>query len=201
MILYGNHESGHSFKVRLFLQLTDTPHEYHWIDLTQPRSQRHPSFVANSLFGEVPVLIDNEKSLCQSNSILMYLAQKNQQLCGTPTEWAHIVEWLYWESNRIGFSLPNLRFALRWSPQPQDVLDYLRNRVLSDLKTLNRFLSQSQFLVPSGLTIADISCSAYLFWLSQTGISIEDYPSIQRWLIDISQQPSWQHPDVALKAT
>lgn len=200
MILYGNHESGHSFKVRSFLQLTNTPHEYRWVDLTQPLAQRRADFIAHSQFGEVPVLLDGDKVLCQSNSILMYLAQKTQQLCGTPAEWTHITEWLSWETNRIGFSVPNLRYALHWDAQPPDVLDYLRRRAVADLTTLNCFLADSPFLLKSGLTIADVSCSGYLFWLEQAGLSADEFPHVKRWLNGIRQSAGWQHPDISLKS-
>lgn len=200
MILYGNHESGHSYKVRSFLLMANISHDYRWIDLTLPRKQRPAEFQAVSKFGEVPVLIDGEKTLCQSNSILMHLAQKHQVFCGTADEWHNITEWLSWEANRIGFSLPNLRFSMRWNPQPEAVMTYLRERVLSDLKILDRFLKDAKFLVASGLTIADISCSAYLFWLNQAGLNIADYPNIERWLNNIKKNQAWLSPEIALMA-
>lgn len=200
MIFYGNHESGHSFKVRSFLLMADIPHDYRWIDLTLARKNRPEDFRAASQFGEVPVLVDEGQTLCQSNSILMHLAQKHHVLCGTPDEWTRITEWLSWESNRIGFSIPNLRFALRWSPQPDDVLNYLRQRARADLHTLNHFLTDSEFLVASGCTIADISCSAYLFWLDQAGFDIADYPHIERWLEQIRTKHGWLSPEEVLTA-
>ena len=37
LVLYGNHESGHSYKVRLFLALGGVPYRYVWVDLDVPR--------------------------------------------------------------------------------------------------------------------------------------------------------------------
>lgn len=199
MILYGNHESGHSYKIRTFLLMANIPHEYRWIDLTLPRKQRPAEFQAASKFGEVPVLMVDDTTLCQSNSILMYLAQKHQTLCGTANEWHTVTEWLSWEANRIGFSLPNLRFSMRWNPQPEAVMAYLHARVVSDLKILDRFLKDTEFLVASDLTIADISCSAYLFWLDQVGLDVADYPNIERWLSAIKKNKNWLPPETSLK--
>jgi glutathione S-transferase len=198
MRLYGGTDSGHSYKIRLFLLLTETEHDYHWIDLQTPRSERPTDFVAASKFGEVPVLVDGGASMCQSNAILQYLAKRTQQLCGKPEEWQTILEWLSWETNRIGFSFPNYRYYLRYAPQPPEVMNFLKQRALLDLQVLDEQLSRQAFLLPSGISIADISCSAYLFWLSQTDIDANEYPHVQRWLAAIKAQPRWTHPDAAL---
>jgi glutathione S-transferase len=199
MLLYGSTNSGHSFKVRSFLLLAGLAHEYCWIDLNKPRAERPPEFVAASKFGEVPVLVDEGRTLCQSNAILIYLAQKLQFLTGRPTEWQAVLEWLSWETNRVGFSVPNLRFALLWAKQPPEVLTYLRARAEADLNTLDAFLSTSEYLVPSGLTVADLSCSAYLFWLPQAGLSEAGHPNVGRWLASLRNLPLWRHPDDSLK--
>lgn len=201
MLLFGSTHSGHSYKVRSFLLLSNTPHIYQWIDLGQPRLERDAAFVAVSQFGEVPVLVDQGQPYCQSNSILMHLAQSLHHFCGAQGEWSSIVEWLFWESNRVGFSVPNLRYALLWSAQPPQVIDYLRQRVMDDLGTLDATLAKSAFLLPSGPTIADVSCSAYLFWLDQIGVGEAEFPNVQRWLTALRALPGWVHPDLALQKT
>jgi len=200
VLLYGSTDSGHSYKVRSFLLLAGIAHEYHWVDLRMPRTERPPEFVAASKFGEVPVLIADGHALCQSNAILIFLAQRTALFSGHESEWQAVLEWLSWETNRIGFSVPNLRFALLWAMQPPEVLAYLRSRAEADLKTLDAFLASSEFLLPSGPTVADISCSGYLYWLSQAGLSEADYPNVQRWLRSLRSLPNWCHPDEALKA-
>ncbi|KQW39203.1 hypothetical protein ASC76_10260 [Rhizobacter sp. Root404] len=198
MLLYGSTDSGHSYKVRSFLLLADWPHDYRWIDLTASRQERPKAFVLASKFGEVPVLIDESYTFCQSNAILLYLAQRTGLFAGEVDEWQGVQEWLFWETNRVGFSVPNLRFALRWSKQPPEVLAFLRARAIADLSTLDAFLSEQMFLLPSGPTIADISCSAYLFWLKDADLDESAFPNVQRWLADIRGLPHWTHPDVAM---
>ena len=203
MKLYGNTYSGHSYKVRLFLLLNEIEHEYQYVSLSLPREQRMPEFVKLSQFGEVPVLVDGETVLCQSNAILQYLAKKTQKMCGANSaDWQAITEWLCWEANRIGMSLPNLRYMTLWDKQASvEVLGYFKQRLLNDLGTLDGFLSQSEFLLSSGVSIADMSCSGYLFWLEQANLSVADYPNIDRWLKSIAQLPHWLHPDEAMIGT
>lgn len=199
MHLFGSTGSGHSYKVRSFLLLSGTSHTYQWIDLGKSRPDRPKSFLTASKFGEVPVLIDKGKTLCQSNAILAYLAQETRQFCGDDSEWQRALEWLSWEANRIGFSIPNLRLSLLWAKQPPDVVGYLRKRATADLQVLDISLASSEFLLPSGPSIADISCSAYFFWLSQLGIEEAEYPNIHRWLSSLRSLPRWTHPDEAMK--
>lgn len=201
MHLFGSTDSGHSFKVKSYLQMSNLDHSYEWIDLSVPRSSRPAHFRTVSKFDEVPVLIDEGHTLCQSNAILLYLAVKTGKFGGTAQEQPHVLEWLCWESNRIGFSVPNLRYAMRWAKQPPDVLSYLHSRAIADLNSLNRTLDATEYLLPSGPTIADISCSAYLHWLDQTGILIAEYPSVERWLRSLRELPGWVHPNIALQPT
>lgn len=198
LLLYGAAGSGHSYKVRSLLLLTATPHRYQPIALNTPRAERPADFVAASQFGEVPVLVDGGKAYCQSNAILVHLAQRIRAFSGAAAERSAILEWLFWETNRVGFSVPNLRFALRWAPQPAEVLAYLRERALTDLATLDKTLAHTEFLVPSGPTIADLACSAYLFWLPEAGLAEEDFPHVSRWLDSLRALPGWVHPDEAM---
>lgn len=199
--LYGSTDSGHSYKVRLFLLLAGVPHTYRWIDLGQPRAQRDPGFVQASAFGEVPVWVDAEGPLAQSNAILMHLAQRHGRLAGaSPREWALATQWLGWEANRIGLALPNLRLALRWAPQPPEVLAWLRQRLIADLATLDTALAGRDWLVGAQPTMADLANAAYLWWLPQAGLSLQGAPHIAAWLARIEALPGWQHPDQALQA-
>ncbi|MCJ8337102.1 MAG: glutathione S-transferase family protein [Pseudomonadales bacterium] len=185
--------------MRSFLLLSNTPHQYKWIDLKLPRSKRGTNFFGASKFGEVPVLINQDQAFCQSNAILIYLAKLTGQFSGVANKQSQaIAEWLYWETNRIGFSIPNLRYALSTEDQPQEVLLYLRSRAICDLRELNNALSAQDFLLSCGPTIADISCSAYLFWLNEIAVNLDDYSYIHSWLGKIAALPNWVHPDDCL---
>jgi glutathione S-transferase len=196
LILYGNRESGHSYKVRLMLALTHTPHEYRPVDLQFPRDQRPAEFRGVSKFGEVPVLVDRGQAYVQSNAILLHLAQRTMKFYGRDSvDHDQIREWLFWEANRIGFSVPNLRFALRSAPNAKpEVLDWIRARALADLARMNSEFLERKFLLGDIPTVADIACCGYLFWADQAGLDLAYWPQVQRWLADISALPGWQHP-------
>ncbi|WP_337882958.1 glutathione S-transferase family protein [Chromobacterium haemolyticum] len=198
LTLYGNRLSGHSYKVRLALMLADVSHDYVHVDLTVPREQRPEDFRAASRFGEVPVLVADGTALCQSNAILQWLANNFGQLSGEHGSRETVREWLSWEANRIGLSVPNLRWSrLNRLPQPE-VEAWLEQRARADLDTLDTALAEQPYLAGQRPSIADLSASAYLWWLADAGLDIAGWPRVQAWLERIAQQPGWQHPDVLM---
>ena len=196
LILYGNRESGHSYKARLMLALTQTPHEYRPVDIQLARDKRPPDFRAVSKFGEIPVLVDRGQAYVQSDAILLHLAQRTAKFYGRDAvDHDQVREWLFWEANRIGISVPNLRYAMRWVPETKpEVLDWLRARALADLDRMNGEFAERKFLLGEIPTVADIGCCGYLFWPEQAGLDLSRWPHVQRWLGDISALPGWKQP-------
>ncbi|MEJ2631523.1 MAG: glutathione S-transferase family protein [Acidihalobacter sp.] len=195
--LYSNRYSGHSYKVAMLLELSAAPYRLVEVDLSVPGPERSADFRAVSPFLEVPVLVDGDVHLCQSNNILQYLASRLAPFSETSAdEVLRIGEWLFWESNRIGFSIANLRLYRRFIKDfPPDLEHFIYSRAVDDLTVLDKVLSSSAFLVGNRLTIADLSCSGYLFWLHEAGLNVEQWPNVQAWLGRIAAQPRWKSPE------
>jgi glutathione S-transferase len=193
-ILYGHPESGHSFKVHLALRLLGQDYEYREVAVFRPRSERRSDWQAISKFGEVPVLVDGEESIVQSNAILIHLARKHQAL-GWELDPNLLTTWLFWEANRIAMSLPHIRFHKRFpGPITNDVLQWMRVRMDDDLATLNRSLNASKFLMGDSPTAADIACCGYMFFVDQIPLDITAWPKVALWLERIKRLPGWRHP-------
>ena len=75
MRLYSFALSGHAHRVRLFLSLIGIDADIVDLDLGAGE-HKTPEFLALNRFGQVPVLIDDEVALADSNAILVYLAKK-----------------------------------------------------------------------------------------------------------------------------
>jgi glutathione S-transferase len=132
--------------------------------------------------------------MVQSNAILQWLAESEGVLAGQPGERQGIREWLSWEANRIGFSLPNLRYARKFAPLDAGADAWLEARTRRDLDVLNAHLAGQAYLLPSGLTIADLSASAYLWVIDDAGLTLDAWPHVAAWLARIAAQPGWEHP-------
>lgn len=195
-ILYCNRESGHSYKVALALALMHVPCEQRVVDLNLPRDERPEDFRRASLFGEVPVLVDDSGlGICQSNVILDHLARRYRQLDGvTPTARTRVREWLAWEANRLAMSFPHLRFSRRFMRMDPALETWWLERMRADFDRLEAALRDNPFIVGTAPTIADVSCCGYLFWADQADVDLAPWPAILAWLDRLRSQPGWQAP-------
>jgi glutathione S-transferase len=195
-LLYGNRESGHSYKVKLLLAVANVAHAYEEINLLQPRQERPEPFRSRATFGEVPVLVHNATTLVQSDAILSYLAEHLHAYGAESAErMVRVREWLFWEANRIGFSLAHLRFARKFAPDEFQLptIEWLRRRYEADITRLDQELSDGRaFILDERPTIADFALCGYMFWPEQAQVS---YPThVSAWLKRIEALPGWRHP-------
>ncbi|WP_374581906.1 glutathione S-transferase family protein [Pseudoduganella sp.] len=196
LTLYGSAESGHTYKVRLMLEVAALPYDYQEIDLRLERAARPEPFRSLARYGEVPLLVHDGQPYVQSNAILLHLAQHTQAFgAETPQRLARSREWLFWEANRIGTSLPHLRFGQRFDPQgyPPGVLEWMRARFTADIARLDDELADGRaFLLGDAPSVADFALCGYMFWPEQASVSYP--PHVAAWLERIRSLPGWRHP-------
>lgn len=194
--LYGSAESGHTFKVRLMLEVAALPYDYEEVDLRLGRDARPEPFRSFASYGEVPLLVHDNQPYVQSNAILLHLAQHTRSFgAETPERLARCREWLFWEANRIGTSLPHLRYGQRFDPHsyPPGVLDWMRTRFDTDIARLAAELGDGRaFMLGSAPTVADFALCGYMFWPEQAQVSYP--PAVSAWLDRIRALPGWRHP-------
>lgn len=201
LVLYGNLESGHSYKARLFLTLADVPHRYVPVDLGVPRAERPAEFRRVSQYGEVPVLVDGGVPQAQSNAILLHLAQSTGKFGPPPgSSWEQLTTWLFWEANRSGFSMANLRYYTRFEHAAPEALAFIRARAVADMATLDAELTARPFVAGSTPSIADLSISAYAFLGAECGMDPVGWPKVAAWLDRIRALPRWQPQYTLMKA-
>ncbi|MDP2417720.1 MAG: glutathione S-transferase family protein [Hydrogenophaga sp.] len=194
--LYSHPESGHSYKVKLALSVLGLLHRDRVVNIALPAAQRADDFRRVALFDEVPVLVHDRKVLVQSNAILLYLAQHTGRWGGESGErMQETTQWLFWEANRLGLSLPHLRFAKRFdaASYPPGALDWLRQRFDQDIARLAHTLGEGQaFVLGEQPSMADVSLSGYLWWADQAGLTLPS--TVRAWLVRLSDEPGWISP-------
>jgi glutathione S-transferase len=192
LLFYGHPESGHSYKVALALSMLELPHEYRWVDVVAPRERRAADFRTASPYGEIPVLVADGVPLAQSNAILLHLMRRTRRMGGeTEARADQVQQWLFWEANRIGIALGNYRAFVRKEFDDHtapEVVAWFKERVEGSAERLERELSHRSFLLGDSITVADLSCSAYLFLAHEAGIDLAAWPAVQRWLERIASQ-------------
>ncbi|SFU76820.1 glutathione S-transferase family protein [Pseudoduganella namucuonensis] len=194
--LYGNCESGHSYKVKLAMEVARVPHEYEEVDLRLDRADRPEPFRSLARYGEVPLLVHDGQAYVQSNAILLHLAEHLKAYGGeTQARLERAREWLFWEANRIGFSMAHLRYGQKFDPAAYagTVLPWFRKRFDADVERLEAELADGRaFLLDDRVSVADFSICGYMYWPEQANVH---YPvRLQAWLDRIAALPGWRHP-------
>lgn len=196
MKLYGHPDSGHAYKVRLCLAVADIPHDYEEIDIFSPRASRPAEFRQSSRFQEVPLLIDGGKAYVQSDAILLHIATKFNILGAEEEDTLNrCVEWLFWEANKIGMCLPQLRASKKFedSKLSEGAEQWLTARYIHDVQILETELSDGRkFIVGDNPTITDFSLCGYLYFLDEAALEAPKF--VQAWLQRISHLRGWAHP-------
>jgi glutathione S-transferase len=195
--LFGSCESGHSYKVQLLLELAAVPHQYEEVDLRLPRADRPEPFRSLSPYGEVPLLLDAGKVYAQSNAILLHLAAALGAYGGeSPARLERVREWLFWEANRVGFSMAHLRYGQQFDNDGAyggTVMPWLRRRYDDDMLRLEAELADGRaFILDDDISMADLSLCGYLFWPDQATVAYP--PRVTAWLARIAALPRWRHP-------
>lgn len=201
IILYGHPDSGHSYKVKLALTVLGVPHAYRHVEVFAPRDERRADWREASRFGEIPVLVVDGKAIVQSDAILLHLARTHDAL-GWDVDPDRLTEWMFWEANRIGLSLPNLRLYRHLEPASgsPDLIAWLEARLERDLDRLEQELSDRPFLMGAAVSAADLACCGYMFFADQAAVELERWPAVTAWLGRIRALPGWAHPYDLLKA-
>ncbi|MFK8053478.1 MAG: glutathione S-transferase family protein [Woeseiaceae bacterium] len=202
LTLFGHPDSGHAYKIKLLMDVAEIDHEYVFIDIFSPRTSRPKIFRKHARFGEVPLLLDGDHALTQSNAILLYLAKKFSRWGGEHSALLdNATEWLFWEANKIGLCLPQLRADKRFDDSRLDdgARDWLMQRYLHDVGLLNDRLGDTgAFITGDTLTIADFSICGYLFLADEAEVDVPK--QVRAWLARLSELPHWQTPGEILRA-
>jgi glutathione S-transferase len=176
--------SGHAHKIELFASLTGIAHEVIKVDLANGE-QKTEKFLALNPAGQVPVIVDGENVITDSNAILVYLARKYapSYLPDDPLNEAEIQKFLTLAAGEIAFG-PAAARLINVFKAPLDP-EFAAKTAQKVLNKLDTHLINKDYLVANRPTIADVSIYSYVAHAPEGGISLEEYPNVRRLLKNI----------------
>ena len=188
--LYGTQVSGNAYKARLLLSLLGL--EFEEIDVNLMSGEnRTESFLALNPRGQVPVLVDGEAAVWDSQAILVYLARRYGEawLPADPVAMAEVMQWLAVSENELLFGLARARAVLHFGRDFDLPSCQTYGRV--GLKVLEQHLAGNDWLAAGKPTIADIACMPYAALSHMGGIPLDDHPAIRAWIDRIRALPGF----------
>ena len=194
-VLHGFFGSLPSCKVGLMLSMCGVKWDYRHVDLPGGE-QMTPAFRALNRFAQVPVLEHGGHTICQSDTILWYVAQATGRFGGrNEDEKLRISEWLNFDLSDMAVGVGISRFFARMAPDtPQATKDFIHKRGERALGTLDRHLGTSKFLVGASPTIADIAIFPWVATAEEGGFTIANYPNVHAWAERMLTFPGVRHP-------
>lgn len=187
--LYNLDRSGNCYKVRLLSALLGVPLQIEDIDFLGGEHKRSPLIDLNP-FGEIPVFVDGDVVLRDSQTILAYIARKwggEQWLPIDPQGLASVMSWLAVAENEIARGPADARVHDQFGAKLDAGL--ARQKAARVLGLMNAHLANRQWLALDRPTIADIACMPYVALSNEGGISLEPYPSVSNWLDRVMALP------------
>jgi glutathione S-transferase len=190
MLLYDSAISGNCYKVRLLLTKLGIPFERHELSVFD-RSDRPDVLGALNPAMRVPtVVLDDGRSLGESNAILWYFGDGTELVPADPYERAQVMQWQFFEQYDHE---PNIAVARFWAladitPSDPD-REGKRKGGERALAAMERHLAEHEYLVGGRFSIADIALYAYTHVAPEGGFSLQPYPAIREWLVRVASQP------------
>ncbi|MBI3506974.1 MAG: glutathione S-transferase family protein [Proteobacteria bacterium] len=192
LTLHGFHLSLPSSKVALLLNMLGVKWNYRHVDL-RAGAHKTPDYLKLNRYGQVPVLVDGDEVVVQSNVILQYLADRFGAFGGSnPHEKRRIAEWLAWDLDRMT-TVGQARF-LRRNAAESPALPFLFGRGEQSLELLDRLLGTSKFLAGPNPTIADIAVFPWIATAEEAQYDATKYPNIRDWGQRMMKLPGVAHP-------
>jgi glutathione S-transferase len=191
MKLYDFELSGNAYKVRLLLSFLMLEYERIPVSL-KDGEQKLPEFLALNPMGQIPVLVDGDLCLRDSQAILVYLARRYGGEQWLPTEavaMGQIMQWLFTAGHEIQVG-PAAARVFHLFGRPLDI-NHANQRSHDVLRLLDGQLKGRDWLALDRPTIADVACFPYIALTKDARISLDLYVNVQAWIERFKQIPGF----------
>lgn len=197
--LYDLIESQNGYKVRLALSNLKIDYELIPVDLMKGEHKKE-WFLSLNPNGQIPVLLDDDFPVWESNAILLYLGRKfapNSLIPQDVKKLGIMLEWIMFEATKLQPYLQLSRFMTTVGPRfiPNYKIDEAKLKDARDksnfyLKILDNHLSKNNFIA-SDYSMADISCYGQIYPSSEGGIDMSVFKNIKNWQKKVESQPGY----------
>ncbi|MFN2099312.1 glutathione S-transferase family protein [Altererythrobacter sp. MF3-039] len=200
--LHEDRRSGNCYKIKLTAALLGQLIELRQYDI-MAGDTRTAEFLADvNPNGRIPVLqIESDgaatRFLPESNAACFYLADGSQLVSQDRFTRADMLRWMFFEQYNHEPNVATLRFWLRFvgeanlSEQQKSQIMPKRIAGCDALALMDKHLSEREWFVGDGISLADIALYAYTHVAEEGGFGLGDYPNIGLWLARVSAMPGY----------
>jgi glutathione S-transferase len=171
------------------LGLTYTHNPVAWDDPALKESE----FLRLNPAGTIPTIVDDDYALAESLAINLYLARKYGSrrpaplYPADPRDEADVWRWTLWAQASLEPWVQNDR---RFETLRLSAADVLDAAILAGLATLERALSDREWLVGAHFTVADLNVAGVLSPSRARRLDLEHHPHTAKWLTRCYDRPA-----------
>lgn len=189
--LYDGEASGNAYKARLMMALLSLDYESVPVNLAAGDNASE-AFLALNPRGQIPVLVDDDVVLWDSQAVLVYLARRygdEHWLPLDPAPMGRVMQWMALAENELLFGLARAR-AVKVFNRPWN-LEECKAYGLKGLAVVEAHLAGSQWLAGGQVTIAEVACYPYIALARAGEVALEEYPAVMAWMGRIEALPGY----------
>lgn len=191
--VYGDHNSGNCYKVKLLLTQLAQPFQWVNVDILKHET-RTPEYLQKNPNGKIPLLeIEPGVYLAESNAILHYLSEGTPLLPSDRLLHAQVLQWLFFEQYSHEPYIATARYIVRYLGSPPEYAKALAQKSApgyAALDVMEGHLASRWFFVGTSYSIADIALYAYTHVAHEGGFELSRYKSVNGWLERVRNQPN-----------
>jgi glutathione S-transferase len=191
IILYGTPTSGHTHRVELLLEMLELSYS---VEFTSAEARRSADFLRLNPLGQIPVLVEDETILSDSNAIMLYLVQRHAPESGWwPKEalaQAHVQRWFSIAAGELKNGPATARLIRQFhAPGNLATAQAIAHELFAYMEA---HLTDRRFLVQDVPTLADLACYSYTAHAPEGDIPLTAYPHLRAWLDRVEYLPRFK---------
>ena len=195
MIKFYFNGSPNPSKVGLFLEESGLPFELVAVD-TRKGEQFDPALVKLNPNAKVPVIVDGDTTVFDSNAILLYLADKTGKFLpgNAPKARGEMLSWLMFIATGVG---PFCGQAVHFRHFSPEKVPYAANRYDYEAErhfaVLDQHLAKRKYMVGETYTIVDMALWGWtrlLPFVMGGEDAWKKFPNVKRWFDEINARPA-----------
>ncbi len=183
--------NGH--KISIALEEMQLPYSVIPVDLSK-NEQKTPEYLKLNPNGRIPTIVDHENDdfvVFESGAILIYLGEKtNLFYPQNPKTRSEILQWIMFQMGGVGPMMGQANVFYRYFPEKiPTVINRYHNEVKRLFGVLDSHLARHEFLVDN-YSIADMANWAWVRTYSWSGVEVDNFPHLIRWINAIYERPA-----------
>ncbi|HEY6823761.1 MAG TPA: glutathione S-transferase N-terminal domain-containing protein [Steroidobacteraceae bacterium] len=180
------------WKISIALEEMALPYEVRVIDFAS-EDQKTDWYLKLNPNGRIPTIEDEGFVVFESGAILIYLAEKTGKFLPRDVQGrSRVLQWLMFQMSGIGPMMGQANVFLRYFPEKlQPAIDRYQREVTRLFRVLDRQLARHEYIA-GDYSIADMALWPWVSGHDYSGVSVDEFKSLQRWLTLVGSRPPVQ---------